>query len=179
MKKFKLIPVKSGEKCEESAVKVEGFVNAEAKAKEILKEIYKDYPCDDTYIILVDSEVWYFDDFFVMEVDYYGDIYWKRAIKGSCCLIRYTRLLNDDEKAILQEWREDYDASVYDLTHEELVSLRGEIVCGSMYYSDYENSFHVNEHDLLDVCEEYGVWCEREGVEDNGDNFAFYILEVA
>lgn len=179
MKKFRLIPVKSGEMCEKSAVKVEGFVNAESRAKEMLKEIYKDYPCEDTYIILADDGSWYISDHFVMEVDCYGDMHWMRMIKGYYGGNLGTRFPNDDEMEILQDWREDYDADIYDLSYDELVSLRGEISVGSIYCSDYENTFHVNERDLCDVCEEYDYWCEREGVEDNGDNFAFYITEVA
>lgn len=179
MKKFRLIPVKSGEMYEKSAVKVEGFINAESKAKEMLKEIYRDYPCDDTYIILADDDSWYISDYFVMEVDYYGDMHWMRMIKGYYGCNLGTRFPNDDEMEILQDWREDYDADIHDLSYNELVSLRGEISVGSMYYSDYENTFHVNERDLCDVCDEYDYWCEHEGVEDNGDNFAYYIMNVA
>ena len=179
MKKFRLIPVKSGEMYEKSAVKVEGFINAESKAKEMLKEIYRDYPCDDTYIILADDDSWYISDYFVMEVDYYGDMHWMRMIKGYYGGNLDTRFPNDNEMEILQDWREDYDADIHDLSYNELVSLRGEISVGSMYYSDYENTFHVNERDLCDVCDEYDYWCEYEGVEDNGDNFAYYIMNVA
>lgn len=179
MKKFRLIPVKSGEMCKDSAIKVEGFANAESMAKEMLKEIYRDYPCDDTYVILDDGDLLSSGGYFVMAFDSDKNMHWMRMMKGYYGGNLGTRFPNDNEMEILQEWREDYDADIHDLSYDELVSLRGEISVGSMYYSDYENTFHVNERDLCDVCDEYDYWCEHEGVEDNGDNFAYYIMNVA
>lgn len=65
--------------------------------------------------------------------------------------------------------------SLSDLTNEQLQQLRSEIVVGSMYLSDYENSFNINENEVYDISESYDIWCEENDVEDNAENFADYV----
>lgn len=73
------------------------------------------------------------------------------------------------------------DIAPASLTHDELATLWGEIVRGSMYYSDYRNSLGVFENTALDYYEgfweslvdEYGSEAEAEK-HDTAEEFAYY-----
>lgn len=93
---------------------------------------------------------------------------------GTYCPLHY-RLLEDYEEDELEEWRKEKDIDLSDLTNEQLQQLRSEIVVGSMYLSDYENSFHINENEVYDISESYDIWCEENDIEDNAENFAEYV----
>lgn len=93
---------------------------------------------------------------------------------GTYCPL-HDRLLKDYEEDELEEWRKEKNISLSDLANEQLQQLRSEIVVGSMYLSDYENSFHINENEVYNISESYDIWCEENGVEDNAENFAEYV----
>ena len=75
----------------------------------------------------------------------------------------------------------DIDISHYvrELTDEQLKELRGEICIGSMYYSDYNNSFFIDRSELIGYCESYEEWLEEKGIEDSPEEFSYYMREVA
>ena len=173
MRKFRLYKVESGNRAKDPVI-VEGFLNAEEKAKEMLQEIWDDYPCDDTYVACVEKEADLYYDHLIMQKDVFNEVYWKKLVIGTYCPL-YDRLLEDYEEDELEEWRKEKDISLSDLTNEQLQQLRSEIVVGSMYLSDYENSFNINENEVYDISESYDIWCEENGVEDNAENFADYV----
>lgn len=65
------------------------------------------------------------------------------------------------------------------LTDEQLKQLRGEVCIGSMYYSDYNNSFFIDRSELSSYCEAYDEWLEEKGIEDSPEEFSYYMREVA
>lgn len=73
----------------------------------------------------------------------------------------------------------DVAHNIYDLTDEQLKELHGEVRIGSMYYSDYNNSFFLDRSELIDYCESYEEWLEEKGIEDSPDEFSYYMREVA
>ena len=73
----------------------------------------------------------------------------------------------------------DVAHNIYDLTDEQLKELRGEIRIGSMYYSDYNNSFFIDRSELSGYCESYEEWLEEKGIEDSPEEFSYYMREVA
>lgn len=73
----------------------------------------------------------------------------------------------------------DVAHNIYDLTDEQLKELRGEVRIGSMYYSDYNNSFCLDRSELSDYCDSYEEWLEEEGIEDSPEEFSYYMREVA
>ena len=173
MRKFQLYKVSAGERVGKP-ITVDGFVNAENTAKELLQEIWDNYPCDDTYIACVEKEADLYYDHLIMQKDVFNEVYWKKLVIGTYCPL-YDRLLEDYEEDELEEWRKEKSISLSDLTNEQLQQLRSEIVVGSMYLSDYENSFNINENEVYDISESYDIWCEENGVEDNAENFADYV----
>lgn len=77
---------------------------------------------------------------------------------------------------------ECYDLEVYntiwDLTHEELMQLRGQVKLGSCYLSDYDNKFGIDANQVYTFCEGYGDsigWSEEE---DTPEAFADYCEDV-
>ena len=73
----------------------------------------------------------------------------------------------------------DVAHNIYDLTDEQLKELRGEVSIGSMYYSDYNNSFFLDRSELIGYCESYEEWLEEKGIEDSPEEFSYYMREVA
>lgn len=173
MRKFRLYKVESGSRAKDPVI-VEDFLKAEEKAKDMLQEMWDNYPCDDTYVACVEKEADLYCDHLIMQKDVYNEVYWKKLVMGTYCPL-HDRLLEDYEEDELEEWRKEKDISLSDLTNEQLQQLRSEIVVGSMYLSDYENSFHINENEVYDISESYDIWCEENDVEDNAENFADYV----
>lgn len=71
---------------------------------------------------------------------------------------------------------------VADLSEEELIKLKREIHAGSCYYSDYENSFGIERHELSDVCDSYmeALYSESQYewlTKDTPENFAEYCMD--
>ena len=73
----------------------------------------------------------------------------------------------------------DVAHDIYDLTDEQLKELHGEVRIGSMYCSDYNNSFFLDRSELIGYCESYEEWLEEKGIEDSPDEFSYYMREVA
>ena len=73
----------------------------------------------------------------------------------------------------------DVAHNTYDLTDEQLKELRREVCIGSMYYSDYNNSFFLDRSELSGYCETYEEWLDEKGIEASPDEFSYYMREVA
>lgn len=62
---------------------------------------------------------------------------------------------------------------IWDLSNEQLVSLRKQISLGSMYYSDYENDLGINCAEAIDFFDGYieYLWeeAEEQGLDDVDD----------
>lgn len=177
MKKFRLYVVKAGYRDESKFETVKGFKDAEEKAKELLAAAWKDYPDSDTYVDCVEHDYELQMDHLVMVRDYEGELYWRKMVFGSYCPL-YSRFLDEDEESELQEWRDEKEVFVKDLSHDKLIKLRQQVCVGSCYLSDYENEFGVDENTVCSLCDGYSNWLEEEGLEDTGEEFAYYIKEV-
>lgn len=179
MKKFYLNVVKDGV-AERTTTEVEGFVKAEEKAKELyLKLLDKGYYNDDSYVALSDNlrDVVYLDtDVYVLKKDADGMITWFRNVYGTYCFL-YCRLINEDEEYEMQEWRNEKELHIWDLSDDELKKLYGEISIGSIYLSDYENSFHIDENEVCNYCEGYEYYLEDFSLEDTPQCFADFMHE--
>jgi hypothetical protein len=173
MRKFKLYVMTSGERGKKPII-ANGFVEAEQKAKELYEQVYPDYPCDDTYIECVEDEFDLNFDHLIMQKDCFGDIYWRKIIcKGWMPL--YVDLLSELDQYEIDEWRNEEERHISDLSEDELKTLRGQVSIGSMYTSDYNNSFFIDEDEVMDVCEHYDDWLEEEQCDDTPENFAHYV----
>ena len=182
MTKFLLYQVYAGER-DKKPIRVRGFAEAEVKAKELLAALLPNYPdYHDTYI-----ECWedggYLDipfnllgDRLIMAQDYFGDVYWRMMIYRGDTIPLCSKLLTDDQKEILEEWRNEKEVDITDLSKQELIELRSQICVGSIYLSDYENELGVNEEQVCDACEGYDNWLYEDGWKDNGEAFAYYIM---
>ena len=132
------------------------------------------WDCSSIGFAFVEKEADLYCDHLIMQKDVCNEVYWKKLVIGTYCPL-YDRLLEDYEEDELEEWRKEKNISLSDLTNEQLQQLRSEIVVGSMYLSDYENSFNINENEVYDISESYDIWCEENDVEDNAENFADYV----
>lgn len=178
MKTYKLIAIVAGERNSKYAdAEARGIVEAEKKADELLEKYIHDYPSE-TYIVCVEDEfeMW-FDDYLCWQKDYYGDKYWMKMVNGHCCPI-CLRLLTDDEKEELDELREEKEIHIWDLDEEQLKKLRSEICVGSLYFSDYENSFEIDSDEVYNYSEGYLSFLEECGYEDTPEEFAVYCMSV-
>lgn len=91
----------------------------------------------------------------------------------------YYVLEDDGELKVVPESDFYLERDIRDLSEDELKELRKEIRVGSLFISDYENSFGVNPDYLCAVCEGYLEYLEeRYGKEerkhDTPDEFAWY-----
>ena len=178
MKTYKLIAIVAGERNSKYAdAEARGIVEAEKKADELLEKYIHDYPSE-TYIVCVEDEfeMW-FDDYLCWQKDYYGDKYWMKMVNGHCCPIGL-RLLTDDEKEELDELREEKEIHIWDLDREQLKKLRSEICVGSIYTSDYANSFEIDPNEVCNYSEGYLSFIEEVGREDTQEEFAEYCMGV-
>lgn len=99
------------------------------------------------------------------EVDWDYDYVFVKTDKSSPCknwMIDRLQCLTDVE----------LPRKISELSHEELVALRGEIVCGSCYISDYNNSFFVENKVVCDASDFYLELLEEDGRDDTPENFA-------
>jgi hypothetical protein len=60
-----------------------------------------------------------------------------------------------------------------DLTHEELIELRSQVVLGSMFVSDYVNTFGFNAHDMSYFFDGYVEYILELMAEDNAEESQF------
>ena len=179
MKKYKLIiPDITGER--DNIVK--GFVAAEKRAKELLEEYVGNYP-DCCVMCLEEDEPMYMNDFLIFCQDCYGERYWKMAVMGKI-MVLHTRLLEAREEEILEELRNEVERHVSDLTEDELKKLRSEVCVGSVFLSDYANSFDIDEEEVCNVCDGYDEYLsmdedgntlpESEWLKDTPEEFVIY-----
>ena len=98
----------------------------------------------------------------------------------------YMRIDTSDIQSYLQDLNEivslsdiDVARDISELTDEQLKKLRGEICVGSIYSSDYNNSFFLDRSELIGYCESYEEWLEEKGIEDSPEEFSYYMREVA
>ena len=98
----------------------------------------------------------------------------------------YMRIDTSDIQSYLQDLNEivslsdiDVARDISELTDEQLKKLRGEICVGSIYSSDYNNSFFLDRSELSGYCESYEEWLEEKGIEDSPEEFSYYMREVA
>ena len=64
--------------------------------------------------------------------------------------------------------------TIWDLTHDELMELRGQVSLGSLYISEYSNTFGIDPHQVCDFCEGFGESIGWSDEEDTPENFAYY-----
>lgn len=176
MRKFMLYQFCGGERVCEPVI-ADGFVDAENKAKELLNKIWDNSPCDDTFVACVEHEYEMKYDHIIMQKDIFNEVYWKMQVMGVLCPIYY-RLLDKNEEQQLQEWREEKDLNLRDLSFDELTQLRSEVCVGSCFLADYENSWFIDTNEVCDACDSYEKWLETERLEDTPENFAYFIQEA-
>ena len=178
MKTYKLIAIVAGGRISKHAdAEARGIVEAENKANELLEAYIHEYPCD-TYIVCVEDESeMYYNDYLCWQEDYYGDRYWKKMQNGYWCPIGL-RLLTEAEKEELDLLREEKDLHIWDLDEEQLKKLRSEICVGSVYLSDYNNSFEIDPNEVYNYSESYLEEVDEYYGNDTPEHFAEYCMGV-
>ena len=68
--------------------------------------------------------------------------------------------------------------TIWDLTHEELYDLRGEVTLGSCYLADYNNKFGIDSNQVYTFCEGYGESIGWKDEDDTPEAFADYCESV-
>lgn len=167
---------------------VRGFAEAERVAKELYEEYIKGNGSDD-YVVCFEANWWdeidSLDEYLIYGDDYYGEVYWRIMVNGEYCPL-YPRLLSKDEEEWLQSLRDEPEIHVCDLNDDELKQLFSQVAIGSLYYSDYENTFEIYEREVCDICDgflewistdEYGKYYENEEdcMECSASNFIDYV----
>lgn len=179
MKTYKLFIFVAGEKLQPKNPDEEakGIVEAEKKANELLEQYIHEYPCD-TYVACVEDESeMQYNDYLCWQEDYYGDRYWKKMQNGYWCPIGL-RLLTETEKEELDLLREEKDLHIWDLDEEQLKKLRSEISVGSVYLSDYNNSFEIAPNEVYNYSEGYLEEVDEYYGNDTPEHFAEYCMGV-
>lgn len=185
MEKYKLIVVDDG--CfitGEYDNVVKGFSEAETRAEELLNEYILDYP--DVYVACLEKDdTAFMFNYLIFQQDCYGEQYWKMMVMGQYCPL-YSRLLKEDEEDDIDMLRDERERDICELNEEELKELRTEIRVGSIYISDYKNTFNVDENHLCDICEIYDKFLctdedgnylpESEWRKDTPEEFAYFCV---
>ena len=179
MKTYKLFTFVAGERLlsKYPDAEAKGIVEAEKEANELLEAYIHEYPCD-TYVACVEDESeMYFDDYLCWQEDYYGERYWKKMKNGGWCPIGL-RLLTETEEEELDLLREEKELHVWDLDEEQLKKLRSEISINSIYYSDFNNSFEIDCHEVSNYADGYLEHLKESEYEDTPQEFADYCMSV-
>lgn len=179
MKTYKLFIFVAGEKLQPKNPDAEakGIVEAEKKANELLEQYIHEYPCD-TYVACVEDESeMYYDDYLCWQEDCYGDRYWKKMENGYWMPIGL-RLLTETEKEELDLLREEKEIHIWDLDEEQLKKLRSEICVGSVFLSDYNNSFDIDPNEVYNYSEGYLVELDEDYENDTPEHFAEYCMGI-
>lgn len=103
-------------------------------------------------------------------------------------------MLHDDyengDTLIDSYWKYDNDRSVYievetylekrdhEPTFEEIKQLRSEIVLGSDYYTDYENSLGFDEHEVSDFFDGYLDFLQSNYEEDHDGEYPDDVFDL-
>lgn len=142
-----------------------GFAEAEKRAFELHKKYFCDYP-DVTVTLFEKSEpIFLTDKYLALKMDCFGELYWRWAKRNDYGLFLFD-LLNEADKEYLEELRYETDVHLSDLSFKQLKQLRNEIRSGSLYLSDYENSFNIDRKEVYDYAEYYEDYLEESGRED-------------
>lgn len=161
---------------EYKAIYVEGWNNTEAKVKELFAKYIDNYPDLRIYVLERSEQIAYADYIYTYKRDACGDDYFWMTVMGDYAPL-YDRLLEEDEKAELESRRHEVDRHVVDLSAEELEELWTQVSFGSMFLSDYRNSFDISEEEVYDYCEYVLDECDRHGYTNLPNVFAKIILE--
>lgn len=163
-----------------NVIETDGFEKAEIKAIKLYNNLLdKGFFNDDTYVCLSDNlrDVLYLDtDVYVLKKDRDGMVTWFRNVYGTYCL-SHRRLINDFEKYEMEQWRKEKEIHIGDLSEDELKKLYNEICIGSIYRSDFENFFHIDENEVFIYCESYERYLEDFSLENSSQNFVKYTVE--
>lgn len=178
MKTYKLFAIVAGERNSKDAdAEARGIVEAEKKANELLEQYIHEYPCD-TYIACVEDEFkMQYDDYLCWQEDCYGERYWKKMKNGYWMPIGL-RLLTETEEEELDLLREEKEIHIWDLDEEQLKKLRSEISVGSIYLSDYNNSFDIDPNEVYNYSEGYLEEVDEYYGNDTPEHFAEYCMGV-
>lgn len=175
MKTYKLFVIASGSRVSKSAdATVKGIVEAEKKANELLDQYINDYPYD-TYVACVEDESeMNYTNYLCMVQDCDGEKFWNMMEYGYYCPIGL-RPLTDVEEEYIDLLRDEKEIHITELDEEQLKQLRNEIHVGSMFLSDYENSFGIDPMELSSLAEEYIDYLLDCHLEDTHEEFANYV----
>lgn len=178
MKTYKLFAIVAGERNSKNAdAEARGIVEAEKKANELLEQYIHEYPCD-TYVACVEDE-WelHYNDYLCWQEDYHGDRYWKKMKYGYFGPIGL-RLLTETEMEELDLLREEKEIHIWDLDEGQLKKLRSEISINSIFYSDFNNSFEIDCHEVSNYADGYLEYLKECEYEDTPQEFADYCMSV-
>ena len=177
MKTYQLYVIIGGERLSKTEdAEVRGIVKAEEKAKELFDKYYPECPSDDTYVACVEHEYdMRYGDFLVWSKDCMGDCYWRMMRVGQWCNIGF-RLLNDFERDELEKLRNEKEKHVSDLNEDELKWLYDNVVVGSSFLSDYENSFEIDPKEVSDVFDSYLEYVGDDESVGSAEDFASFCL---
>lgn len=177
MRKFKLYVVANGSRQKEPVI-ADGFVDAEKKAKQLLKSTFADYPNkNETYVECVEDAFELNIDHFTMEYDCFGDMYWRWLRCTEYGRPKYSDLLTDDQEKWLEFLRGEKEMHIEDLDEDDLIELYSEVTLGSCFLSDYKNFAYIDEREVCSVCEHYDKHIEEDGVEDTPEEFASWVMD--
>ena len=85
----------------------------------------------------------------------------------------YVPIKDGDVKTVLDAVRKELnDIHLFELSEEDVNKLRSQIVMGSLFVADYNNTFGVNPREVCDYADGYLE------VEDEYDSFYDYIQSV-
>ena len=103
----------------------------------------------------------------------YITLYKKNNIMGINFEEEYVPIINKHIKLIYDEVRINFNAvHIWELREEQVNKLRKQIVMGSMFISDYANSFGVNPEEVCNFADGYLE------VEDEYENWYKYIQSI-
>lgn len=177
MRKFKLYLVTGGSR-KRDCVTVNGFADAERKAKQMLKEAFVDCPNKEaTFVECVEDAFELNLDHLTMTYDCFGDMYWTWLKLSEYGNPLYNDLLTEEQEEWLQSLREEKEMHIEDLSKEDLIELYSEVTFGSIYLSDYKNFAYIDENEVFDVCEHYDMHIEQDGVADTPEEFANWVMD--
>lgn len=177
MRKFRLYLVTGGSRKRECVI-ANGFTDTEHKAKQMLREAFKDCPNkDSTFVECVEDAFELSIGHLIMTYDCFGDMYWTWLNMSEYGRPLYNDLLTEEQEEWLQSLREEKEMHIEDLSKEDLIELYSEVTFGSIYLSDYKNFAYIDENEVFDVCEHYDMHIEQDGVDDTPEEFANWVMD--
>ncbi len=85
----------------------------------------------------------------------------------------YVNIPNEDVEEVYNAVRRELnEIHLSELTEEEVEKLQGQVVMGSLYTADYENTFGVNPSEVANYAE--GYLEAKDNPEEYGDYETFY-----